>query len=299
MLSSYWTRVLTTIVMLAILAQSWNIITGFVGYPAFGNVAFFGVGAYTVGYLTTRADVPYVVALLAAAITSSICCLLLGSPLMRIKGHYFAIGTIGLAAALREVTTLVPNLSTGDSGTIILPGFSTGFLSMHAAAFYWMVGILVACVVATAIIDKSRFGYGLKSIRANETVAATCGVPVFKYKILAWIASAAFTGLAGGVWATWIGVIDPPSSFDLRLAVSYSVIALVGGLGTVVGPLLGAVLIGFISELVLVGFVSIHLLVMGLIIMVTTLVLPRGIMGYLYGEHSLSGLGKRLKSARA
>lgn len=279
MVSSYWSRVMTTVIMMAILAEAWNLITGFVGYPAFGNVAFFGVGAYTVGVISTRVEVPYVLSLLAAAAVSAVICALLGSPLMRVRGHYFAIGTIGLAAAFREGTYLIPQLTTSASGTIILPGFASGVLTIQASAYYWMFGTLLLCVAAAIYVDRSRFGYGLKAIRADETVASTFGVPTFRYKLTAWMISAAFSSVAGGIWATWIGVIDPVNSYNLALAVSYSVIALVGGLGTVLGPLIGAVLIGIVGEVVWSQYSTLHLLVMGVIIMVTSITLPDGLMG--------------------
>lgn len=278
-LSSYWSRVLTTVLMMAILAQAWNLITGFVGYPAFGNVAFFGVGAYTVGVISTRSELPYVLSLLAAGVISALVCAVVGSPLMRVRGHYFAIGTIGLAAAFREGTYLIPQLTTSASGTIVLPSFATGFLSIQATAYYWMLGTLLFVIAAAVFVDKSRFGYGLKAIRADETVASTFGVPTFRYKLTAWMVSAAFSGIAGGIWATWIGVIDPANSYNLALAVSYSVIALVGGLGTVLGPLIGAALIGVVGEVVWSQYSTLHLLVMGVIIMITSIALPDGVMG--------------------
>lgn len=286
-LGSYWLRVVTMILMLAILAQSWSLVTGYVGYPAFGNVAFFGVGAYVSGNVLVRHDWPFPLAVLAAAIVAAAVCLALGPILMRVKGHYFAIATIGVMLAFRELALLVPIFSTGSAGTLILPSFGGARVSHGLVAYLWMAGLLVAVVAVVVYVDRSRYGYALRTISSDERAAATFGITTLWHKVSAWCISAFFTGAAGAVWASWIGVVEPAGAFDLRLATLYCVIALLGGLGTVPGPLLAAVLIGGLGEVVWAQYSRYHLLVLGLLIMVGTLLLPNGLMSVLRGEASL------------
>lgn len=282
-LSAYWITIFTNVAMLAILAQSWNIIAGFTGYPAFGNVAFFGVGAYSMGILTAKypIELPYLLVLTGAGLIASLACVVVGGPLMRVRGHYFAIGTIGLAVTFQQVTYVIPQLTTDVAGTIILPSFPGTISTLEGTAYLWMLGVLLLCTAAAVQLSRSRFGFGLKAIRADEEAATTYGVPVVRLKLEAWAVSAFFTGLAGAVWATWIAVITPPSAYDLRIAVQYSVMTLLGGLGTVIGPLLGALALGTVSQVVGSSYPTAHLLLMGVIVMLTVLVIPDGFMGLL------------------
>jgi branched-chain amino acid transport system permease protein len=286
--SPYWLSVLTNVAMLAILAQSWNMITGFAGYPAFGNVAFFGVGAYAMGVMTAKYSVqlPYLAQVLIAGGVAGVVCLIIGGPLMRVRGHYFAIGTIGLAVAIQQTTYLIPQLTTDVSGTIILPSFPSMRWSIEQTAYVWMVGILLVCTATAIVLSRSRIGFGLRAIRADEVAAATYGVPTVRLKLEAWVISAVFAGFAGAIWATWIGVITPASAYDLTIAVQYSVMALLGGLGTVVGPLAGALAVGLVGQLVWSQYPTTHLLVMGAIVMLTVLLIPNGLVGLLRRDRS-------------
>jgi branched-chain amino acid transport system permease protein len=297
LLNPYWNAVIVTIMMYATLAEAWNIITGFVGYPAFGNVAFFGVGAYTVSVFTLQLDWPFLLSLLACFVVAALLCIVVGSPLLRTRGHYFAISTVALALALQQLTYLVPFLPTAGSGSVVLDPFDLPGVSEPNAAFFLMLFLLVVTVCFTYWVSKSRFGYGLKSIRADEHAAHTYGIPVHRFKISAWAVSAGLSGATGAVWATWVGAIDPVSAYDFQIAQLFCVIALIGGLGSVIGPLLGAVVIGLLSEFMRARFPDVHALVLGIIIMVGILLTPYGLVGLTRPENSFRARIHALKGS--
>lgn len=274
--TGFWVRVVTSMFMFAILAESWNIITGFVGYPAFGNTVFFGLGAYIVA-LSTKAGMPVPAAILLSGAAAIGMCLLIGNPLMRLRGHYFAIATMALSLGMMEIASNIPVITGGSSG-IVLPIPDGTPRDIFAQYYFLMLLILVACVATTYWVAHSRFGYGLRTIKTDETVATTLGIPTTRYKVAAWSLSAFFTAMAGGVWALWITFIDPESAFSLDIAVEFSVMALLGGLGTVFGPVIAAFIVEYISVVVWQSFLTLHLAVQGLIIMVIVLVAPNGFM---------------------
>jgi branched-chain amino acid transport system permease protein len=274
---SYGVRVATSILMFAVLAQAWNIIAGFAGYPAFGNTAFFGIGAYVVAILM-RSGVPFEIALAGAGIIALIACGVIGGPILRLRGHYFAIGTFAVALATRELISNGGEL-TGSVSGMVLPFTGSGSPLDIARPFYlWMLGILAACTAVVYWISRSRYGYALRSIKADEDAAATFGIDTQRYKLSAWMLSALFTALAGGVWATWIGFIDPPSAFHLTISLKFSVIALLGGLGSVAGPILGAIIVEGSTEYVWGSFVEYHLAALGVVIIFVVLLMPGGLM---------------------
>lgn len=276
-LNGYWVRMTTSVLMFATLAQAWNIITGFAGYPAFGNIAFFGVGAYALALLT-KAGLGYHLAIFAAGLVASAYCALFSRPLLRLKGHYFAIATLALALFTREAVTNLRSFTNGASG-IVLPTIIKGPPAEVFQVYYFlMLIVLVACCACTWWVSRSRFGYGLRSIKADEDAAATFGINTTLYKSVAWVLSAFFTGLAGAVWALWITYIDPLSAFRLSVAVKFSVMALLGGLGTVVGPVLGAALIEIVTQTIWGAFFEFHLAVLGLVIILIVLLMPEGLV---------------------
>jgi branched-chain amino acid transport system permease protein len=159
--SPFMLQFLINLFMLAILAESWNIIGGFTGYASFGNVAFFGIGAYTTGVLLTRVGFPFALALPAGGIVAMLFAAVVGMPILRLKGHYFAIATLGVAETMREV---VYNLEFTGKGTgLVMP-----ILRSPLPFFYLMLGILVAVTLVNWWLSESRFGYGLIAIREDE-----------------------------------------------------------------------------------------------------------------------------------
>jgi len=269
-LSPFLVQFLINLFMLAALAESWNIIGGFTGYASFGNVAFFGIGAYTTGVLLTVAELPFALALPAAGIVGMMFAGLIGMPILRLKGHYFAIATLGVAETTREI---VYNLKITGGGT----GLTMPITKSALPFFYLMLGILLLATLVNWWLSASRFGYGLIAIREDEDAAAAMGINTPLYKTIAFAMSGGFAGLVGGVFAYWITFIDPDGVFKVITTIQMIIMAVFGGMGTVVGPLLGALVLTSVSELLSTQLVSLAELFNGLIVILVVLFMPKGL----------------------
>jgi branched-chain amino acid transport system permease protein len=269
-LSPFLVQFLINLFMLAALAESWNIIGGFTGYASFGNVAFFGIGAYTTGVLLSVAGWPFALALPVGGLLAMAFAGLVGMPILRLKGHYFAIATLGVAETTREI---VYNLKITGGGT----GLTMPITKSPLPFFYLMLGILAAATAVNAWLSASRFGYGLIAIREDEDAAMAMGINTALYKTIAFAISGAFAGLAGGVFAYWITFIDPDAVFRVLTTIQMIIMAVFGGMGTVAGPLLGALVLTSLSELLSTQLVTLAELVNGLIVILVVLFMPKGL----------------------
>jgi branched-chain amino acid transport system permease protein len=292
LLSPFMVQFVINLFMLAILAESWNIIGGFTGYASFGNVAFFGLGAYTTGILMTKAALPLPVALAAAAIVPMLFAAAIGLPILRLKGHYFAIATLGVAETMREV---VYNVEVTGAGTgLVMPIART-----PALFFYLMLAILVAVTLVNVWLARSRFGYGLIAIREDEDAAAAMGIDTTRYKTIAFAISGAFAGITGGVFAYWITFIDPDAVFRVIITIQMIIMAVFGGAGTVAGPLLGALVLASVSELLSTQLVALAELFNGLIVILVVLFMPKGLLEVLKaGRGSFRAMARNLREYR-
>lgn len=288
-LSPFLVQFLINLFMLAALAESWNIIGGFTGYASFGNVAFFGIGAYTTGVLLTVAAWPFALALAAGGLLAMAFAGLIGMPILRLKGHYFAIATLGVAETMREI---VYNLKITGGGT----GLTMPITKSPLPFFYLMLAILVAATLVNWWLSASRFGYGLIAIREDEDAAMAMGINTALYKTAAFALSGAFAGLVGGVFAYWITFIDPDGVFRVIVTIQMIIMAVFGGMGTVVGPLLGAFVLASVSELLSTQLVSLAELFNGLIVILVVLFMPKGLAEVIRNrEFSLKKLARNLR----
>ncbi len=291
-LSPFLVQFLINLFMLAALAESWNIIGGFTGYASFGNVAFFGIGAYTTGVLLTVAGWPFALALPAAGLLAMAFAGLIGMPILRLKGHYFAIATLGVAETMREI---VYNLKITGGGT----GLTMPITRSPLPFFYLMLAILLAATLVNWWLSASRFGYGLIAIREDEDAAMAMGINTALYKTAAFALSGAFAGLVGGVFAYWITFIDPEGVFRVIVTIQMIIMAVFGGMGTVVGPLLGALVLASVSELLSTQLVSLAELFNGLIVILVVLFMPKGLAEVIrQREFSLKKLARNLREYR-
>ena len=291
-LSPFLIQFLINLFMLAALAESWNIIGGFTGYASFGNVAFFGIGAYTTGVLLTVGGLPFALALPAAGLLAMAFGALIGLPILRLKGHYFAIATLGVAETTREI---VYNLKITGGGT----GLTMPITKSPLPFFYLMLAILLAATLVNWWLSASRFGYGLIAIREDEDAAAAMGINTALYKTVAFALSGAFAGLAGGVFAYWITFIDPDGVFRVIMTIQMIIMAVFGGMGTVVGPLLGALVLASVSEVLSTQLVSLAELFNGLIVILVVLFMPRGLVDVIRKrEFSPRKLARNLRAYR-
>jgi branched-chain amino acid transport system permease protein len=291
-----WFRIATTVAMFVVMASGWNIIGGLTGYASFGNIAFFGLGAYTVGALVSNQRWPFALALLLAPVIAALFGLLVGVALLRLRGHYFAVATLGVGVAVGEVVNNVPAL--GASVGLFLPIVRSDLLF-----FYLMLGAAILAVGVTWIILHSRLGYGLLAIRENEEAAAVIGVNTTLYKVAAFCIAAALTGLAGGIFAQWNSFINQENVFAVYDNVQMILMAVVGGAGTVLGPVAGAIVLELIIQTLAGGGASSVYSQIGLGVLLTVCVifLPRGVIDFFGGQSrlSLSYLRRTLRETSA
>jgi len=278
-----WFRIATTVAMFVVMASAWNIIGGLTGYASFGNVAFFGLGAYTVGVLVSNRNWPFALALLAAPVTAAIFALIVGIPLLRLRGHYFAVATLGVGVAVGEVVNNVGPL--GASTGLFLPIVRSDLLF-----FYLMLGAALLAILTTWIILRTRFGYGLLAIRESEEAAAVIGVNTTFYKVAAFCIAAALTGLAGGIFAQWNSFINQENVFAVSDNVQMILMAVVGGAGTVLGPVAGAIALTLIIQtLAGGGSAAVYSQIgLGVLLAVCVIFIPRGVIDFFGGQSRLS-----------
>ncbi|MFI5399435.1 MAG: branched-chain amino acid ABC transporter permease [SAR324 cluster bacterium] len=255
---------------LAALAQAWNIIGGYTGYPSFGNSVFFGLGSYGTAIAMVQFNWPFPVGLALGALISVAFAVLLGLPVLRLKGHYFAIATLGLAQVMTAITS---NLEIAGSNIgLVLP------LHRGDALFYELaLGLLAAVTLTVAWIGESRFGFGLIAIREDEDAAASIGVNTTLYKVAAFALAGFFSALVGGIHAYWITFIDPASSFDITINVKMIIMAVFGGPGSVLGPIVGALLLSGISEVLASEISTLASVFFGIVIVAAVVLMPRGL----------------------
>lgn len=274
-LNAYWMRVLSTVFTMVVIAQGINLMAGYTGYPAFGNIVFFGIGAYSTAILMGKAGWPFAPAAVAATLIAGLLALAVGPPLLRLKGHYFAIATLGLNEAVREVVTNASSLTGGGMG-LSLPLPEGGPL-FNAQRFYFLLfAMMLLATWITWEFDRRRIGLGCRAIRDNESKAEASGLHTTRYKTAAWVISASMTGAVGAIQAWWLTYIDPPSMFDMALAVKAFVILLLGGAGTVFGPLFGASAVELLANFAWSHLLNWHLGAMGMIIIGVVLLFPNG-----------------------
>jgi branched-chain amino acid transport system permease protein len=273
-------RTMTSVLLFATLASAWNIIGGFAGYASFGNVAFFGLGGYSVAVLMTKASWPFLPSVAVAAVLSAAFAALVGLPVLRLRGHYFAIATLGVAEGLREVVVNLPRLTGGGAG-ITIPTLGARATTHYpgTTGFYWYaLAVLVAAVAVAAAVSGSRFGYGLRAIQLDEAAAASVGVRTTAAKLAAFALSAALTALAGGVFAFQQVTIYPERLFSVEITVLMVVMAVLGGAATVSGPVVGAFTLRLLDEYLRRHFLGTHLIVFGTIIVAAVVFLPQGVV---------------------
>jgi branched-chain amino acid transport system permease protein len=276
-LDNYELQVFTTLAMFCVLCWGWNIVGGYMGYPSLGTIAFFGVGAYADGIAQVQ-GLPIGAAWLCAGLAGGILAALLGTALLRLRGHYFAIGTIATVEVCREISNNWSDLTGGASGlNIPIQAGDPDFVGRFF--FLAMLGLAVLAFLATLLVDCSRFGFGLRCIRQNERAASMVGINVLKYKVGAFVLSGMLSAAAGGIYASMVAFIEPKDAFSLVMTIEVPVMVMLGGMGTVFGPLVGGFFYVVLKESVWAYFINWHSGILGLIIVAVIYFVPRGAVG--------------------
>ena len=272
--SVYLRSFLMFTMMYVVLALSWNIISGFTGYTSFGHVAFYGIGAYACAILVADHGWHWIPTLLVGAVVAALVALAIGYPVLRLKGPYFAIAMLGAAEGTRVIATVWDSLTHGGLG-ISFPNVENSF-----PTYYAMLILMVLTIAVAYVVGHSRFGVRLNAIREDEGAAEALGVNTTLYKLAAFGLSAIFPAAAGGIQAYKVLYIDPPSVFFVQITIAMALMSMLGGKGTVVGPIVGAVLLYTIQELTWVNFPTAHLIAYGVFIIIVARFMPRGLMGF-------------------
>ncbi|HEY7482910.1 MAG TPA: branched-chain amino acid ABC transporter permease [Streptosporangiaceae bacterium] len=275
-------RVVSAVFMFIVLAQSWNLIGGLTGYASFGQVVFFGLGGYTTAVLMAHARWPYWPALVISGLVAAAFGALIGTPLLRLRGHYFAIATLGVAEGTRELVNNLPGLTGGGAG-ITVPTFGAKATTAYLGedGFYILFLALAAFAVAAAgLVTRSRFGLALRAIHQDEDAAASMGINTTRAKVSAFALSGLLTGLAGSAYTFQLVTVYPENMFDVGITVLMVIMVVIGGAGTILGPLIGAVALQFLSEWLRQSFTEAHTFILGAIIVVVVILMPEGAVTY-------------------
>ncbi|MFC4551345.1 MULTISPECIES: branched-chain amino acid ABC transporter permease [Halorussus] len=271
-LSGFYMTVVAEMFVFAVLALSWDFVGGQTGYPSFGNMAFFGFGAYTTAILLKDVGVAFPAAVLVAGPVAMAFALVIGLAVLRLRGGYFAIATLGVLLVSVQLSRNF-EFTGGASGKILFD------VPPELTFYYVFLAILAVETAAVLYLTRTQFGYVLNAIRDDEPRAVAMGVDTTYYKTAAWMLSALFTGWVGGAWGTFNTFIDPQTAYNLGWNVELITMALIGGAGTVAGPILGAFVLTLVIFAVNTVFPGWQLVALGLVIVATVLLLPDGIVG--------------------
>jgi branched-chain amino acid transport system permease protein len=278
--SPFALRVGQTILFGAALATAWNILGGFAGYWSFGNAAFLGLGAFIAALfqehvLIANPELRFLASVAVGGVAAALLAMVIGYPILRLRGTYFAIAMLGVSLVLSELSTNV-DLFEGALGITIDPVTN---VSPDVFFFYvFLVLAVIALGVATAV-RYSRLGYGFIAIREDEDTARMLGVPTERYKLVGFILSSILTGLIGAAYAFSLGYITTGSVFRPDLSFNMIVYALLGGMGTLLGPVVGATIMALLTQVILGDFLQVHMMLTGLVIIALVFLLPDGLMG--------------------
>jgi branched-chain amino acid transport system permease protein len=260
------------------LSQAWNIVAGYTGQVTLGLHAFFGLGAYIIAIGWSRGLIGYLdpLGMVAAGCAASILAILVGIPLLsKLKGDYFALGTLGLGEILRLVTIQGGAFTAGPTG-ILLPSSSFNTLTPH---YFIALFLAVLALGVTYYVTRSNIGLALVAVRDDETAASASGINILKFKVLAFAIGAFLAGLCGALQAYYIFHVEPQGFYSLNWTLYPVLMCVLGGAGTLSGPVIGAIFLTAVFELAKYAMPEIHPIFSGLLIIFSIMFLPKGLIG--------------------
>jgi branched-chain amino acid transport system permease protein len=275
-------RLVTAVFMFVALAQGWNLIGGYTGYASFGQVAFFGLGAYTVAVLMNNYHVSFWLAMPVAIVAGVLFAVLIGVPLLRLRGHYFAIATLGAAEGLREIVNNATPVTGGGLG-ITIPTFGDQVPTAYFGkpGFYFAFLVLAAVSVALcAVLARSRFGYAMVAVHEDEEAAGSVGINTIVVKVVAFGVSGAIVACAGAFYAFQQIEFYPTDVFDASFTVLMVIMVVIGGSGSVAGPLVGAIGLELLSQFLRINLADYNQLIFGAIIVLVVVFFPQGVVNF-------------------
>jgi len=281
---NYLLQVLGFLFLNLVLAQSYDMVGGTMGYINLGHITFFGVGAYAFGILLNE-GLPFVVSLPLAVVIVVIFAAIISYPFFRLRGAYFSLATFGLVKLVEYATINLSWLTGGSNGLKIEAADRT------LQIYYLGLIVAVAVILCSWQIGRSRLGLAMKAIREDEGVARDFGVPTFKVKAQAIMISSIFPGIMGGLYTWQLNFILPDDVFGLKLALTPIAMAMLGGSGLLIGPIIGAVFLYTVEEVIWTNLAHLQGAVLGLVIVLVGLFMPGGLARLAFVERLLSRMG--------
>jgi branched-chain amino acid transport system permease protein len=279
---TYYQTVGFLVLLNAMLGVGWNVIGGWTGQFDFAPQLFFAIGAYVSALMKIHWGVSPWIGLLCGVLFAVVVCALVTYPITRLRGHYFAIATLGVAEGMREIVTNTSSITGGGAG-ITIPAVgveaTTSYPGNTGFFYYFLVLTMVALCVEWAVA-KSRFGYSLRAIHQDEDAAAAVGINTTRAKVAAFAICGLLTSFVGAIYAFQQVTIYPARLFSVEITVLTVVMTVIGGAGTIFGPLIGAVILQFLSEYLRQNFLDWHLFIFGAIVVLAVVFLPEGIVNF-------------------
>ncbi|SEH52293.1 amino acid/amide ABC transporter membrane protein 2, HAAT family [Halopenitus malekzadehii] len=300
---SFWARIGLGALMWIGLAQSWNMIGGYAGYLDFGHGAYFGIGGFAAGIAMVQFGYPFVVGFALAIVVAAVLAYLVAVPTLRLTGAYFAIATWALAESLKQAALILE--ITGGTFGLSLPrspdtfiGIAVPFAISETFFYYVMLVLCTATMLLTYyLFERHEFGYRVKALRDDQDAAESLGIDTTRVKRQVYVLSCVVAATFGSVYAWYIVFIHPNDVLAPIITDRMVIMALLGGLGTLTGPIFGGLLVFLLQRLssVFLGSSTFYLPLIGVLIMVTVLFAPSGIIGILRGEVGRDDVRKNLK----
>ena len=288
--------VMIRIFLYALLAQAWNLLGGYCGQVSLGNAVFFGIGAYTSSVLSLWWGVSPWLGMLAGMVLAVLVSQAIGYPCFRLRGHYFAIATIGIGEIVQTVAINWDAIGGARGVWLPIKPETLANFQFHRAKwvyYYIALALLAAVFGVTLLVQRSRLGFYFRAIREDPAAAESLGIALTRYKLIAIAASAAFTAVGGTFYAQYVLFIDPESVLPTSLSILVCLIAVLGGVGTLWGPALGAAVLISLSETTRLWLggtgKAVDLMIYGGLIVLVSVFQPGGLMGI------VERLGRRLK----
>jgi branched-chain amino acid transport system permease protein len=289
---------LVLILMWGAVSGAWNVAGGYAGQVSLGHSAFFGIGAYSAALMATRLHASPWLGMLAGAVVATAAGLVIGYLSNRLKGPYFALATIAFSQVLLIVASRWRAFTAGSEGVPVpfRPGLWTLGFASKVSWVYLVLCLALAIYLVQVYLERSRIGYQLAGVREDEDAAQALGIPSRRLKVRAIAASAALTSVCGTMWAQYVGFVDPFYVFSVDLSVRFALNAIIGGVGTAMGPFVGSLLITSLETTLRAvfsdvrgGLVGIYLIIYGCLLIVVVRLIPQGLVGW---------FGQRIRAAR-
>ena len=284
----YYLSIFISALILGSVSLAWNLLAGVCGQVSFGHAAFFGIGAYASALLVMKAGFNPFLAMAGAAMTGVMGGLIIGIPAFRLRGPYFALSILGFAEVLKLLTLNLTSLTEGSKGVFNIPslpliklgGMTFDFYISRTTNYYLAAALMFAIYLSIYFIRHSNIGLAMSAVHGDEETASGIGVPVFKTKIIALTVSAFCTALMGSFYAHYVHFLNPDSAFDGFWSVMPIVGSLFGGIGTLIGPSIGALVITGLDEFLFKRFFETgHKLFFGLLLTIVIVWAPVGLLG--------------------